>query len=243
MNYRVFYCRELVRQIDDDFSFSPPRTHVYIREVKADDLGQVYRRMQGCVWSPNGEARPIIAAAGVHHTSMSIGDVAVDAAGRAWVCAERGWIKVDCNMDQSLRWNLRYSKLLHDSADKWGLDVLPGRPLIGLAPGSSSPGIVGNPYQPEPIPIVESLAWRGKPEWHRATISLFTFNGMWGYCPSVTTRDRGFDYGSFLKFCNPHPTRQAAIAAAADEISSKVQDNKLIRWARSLAEPQQLSLL
>ena len=95
MNYQVFYYREITRCVDDDFSFNPPRTHAYIRQIEADDLYQVYRQMQGFVWSPNGEARTIIAAAGVHHTSMSIGDVAVDSTGRAWVCTERGWIEID----------------------------------------------------------------------------------------------------------------------------------------------------
>jgi hypothetical protein len=95
MNYQVFYCRRIPWRVDDDLSFAPPRTHAFIREVEANDLAEVYRQMQGFVWSPNGEARPIIVAAGVHHTSMSIGDVAVDSSGRAWVCAERGWIEVD----------------------------------------------------------------------------------------------------------------------------------------------------
>ncbi len=93
MQYRVFYCKYIPRQVDADFSFAPPRTHAFIRQVEADDLAQVFRRMQGFVWSPNGEARQLIASAGVHHTSMSVGDVAVDADGRAWVCAERGWIQ------------------------------------------------------------------------------------------------------------------------------------------------------
>jgi hypothetical protein len=33
--------------------------------------------MQGEVWSPNGEARGLIEAKGLLHTSMSVGDVVV----------------------------------------------------------------------------------------------------------------------------------------------------------------------
>ena len=97
--------------MDSSYLFAPPRTsafrttHAFIRQVEADDLAQVYRQMQGFVWSPNGEARQLIASAGVHHTSMSIGDVAVDPAGRAWVCAEKGWIEMDYD-DDSLKQSL-----------------------------------------------------------------------------------------------------------------------------------------
>jgi len=38
-------------------------------------LDQIYRAMQGEVWSPNGEARGLIRALGLQHTSMSVGDV------------------------------------------------------------------------------------------------------------------------------------------------------------------------
>ena len=95
MNYQVFYCRRIPWRVDDDFSFDPPLTHAFIRRVEANDLVEVYRQMQGFVWSPNGEAQQIIATAGVHHTSMSIGDVAVDPSERAWACVERGWVEVD----------------------------------------------------------------------------------------------------------------------------------------------------
>ena len=46
-----------------------------------------------------------------------------------------------------------YSNLLHDAAERWGLSVLPGRPLIGLPPvcEGKGEGIVGNPYAVEPI--------------------------------------------------------------------------------------------
>ena len=77
-----------------DYAFVPGETHAFMRTVEAEGLGEVYHRMQGCIWSPKGEARPIIAAAGVSHTSMSVGDVAVDEDGQAWVCASVGWKEV-----------------------------------------------------------------------------------------------------------------------------------------------------
>lgn len=35
----------------------------------------IYYRCQGEIWSPQGEANPLIRGNGLHHTSMSIGDV------------------------------------------------------------------------------------------------------------------------------------------------------------------------
>jgi len=36
----------------------------------------------------------VIQAAGVCHTSMSVGDAVVDAWGRAWMCSPMGWATV-----------------------------------------------------------------------------------------------------------------------------------------------------
>lgn len=58
------------------------RTHVLLRELTlvsdTPGLGEVYHRMQGEIWSPNGEARSLIEEKGLQHTSMSVGDVIVD---------------------------------------------------------------------------------------------------------------------------------------------------------------------
>ena len=43
-------------------------------------LQHVFERMQGEIWSPNGEAREVIRALELCHTSMSAGDVIFDAA-------------------------------------------------------------------------------------------------------------------------------------------------------------------
>lgn len=51
---------------------------VYLCAVEAKDLEDVFCKMQGEVWSPNGEAKSLIRATGVRHTSMSVGDVIFD---------------------------------------------------------------------------------------------------------------------------------------------------------------------
>ena len=38
-------------------------------------LAQVYEEFQGENWSPNGEAKELISALGLDHTSMSVGDI------------------------------------------------------------------------------------------------------------------------------------------------------------------------
>jgi hypothetical protein len=53
-------------------------THTLVTRIVAVDINEVYWAMQGEIWSPCGEARPIIESLGLYHTSMSIGDVMVD---------------------------------------------------------------------------------------------------------------------------------------------------------------------
>jgi len=53
------------------------KTHVKLCCVESEDLDEVYFSMQGENWSPNGEARQLITKRGLHHTSMSVGDVIV----------------------------------------------------------------------------------------------------------------------------------------------------------------------
>lgn len=52
--------------------------HTYLKDVYAEDLEDVYMRMQGEVWSPNGEARDLIESKNLGHTSMSVGDIIKD---------------------------------------------------------------------------------------------------------------------------------------------------------------------
>lgn len=73
-------------------------THVHLTDVVLPggpaQLEAVFHDMQGEVWSPNGEAREMIRAAGLHHTSMSVGDIAV-VDGRAWIVDSFGFADLD----------------------------------------------------------------------------------------------------------------------------------------------------
>jgi len=50
-------------------------THAYLTSIPDAKLESIYYNMQGEIWSPNGEARPLIEEKGLGHTSMSIGDI------------------------------------------------------------------------------------------------------------------------------------------------------------------------
>lgn len=52
-------------------------SHVLLGRIEADSLDQAFCRMQGEMWSPNGEARHLIRIKGLCHTSMSVHDVIV----------------------------------------------------------------------------------------------------------------------------------------------------------------------
>ena len=140
-----------------------------------------------------------------------------------------------------------YSELLHNSAEAWGLEVIPGRPLVGLPPGSEDQGIVGNPYHGD-IPIVETYEFTEGQK--RSKINLFTFNKQWGFCMDINYSSGGFVYGPFLKFCDPYPTKRLALRAAAKKLIAHINartkrkplDNRLVKWAKTLAQPKQLSL-
>ena len=74
------------------------KTHVLLKEIEVvkteeeTDLERVWVAMQGENWSPKGEARPLIAEKGLRHTSMSVGDVAVEIdSGKVWVVSGVGF--------------------------------------------------------------------------------------------------------------------------------------------------------
>ena len=78
--YTVFY---KVESRDFEYYIVPNKiqipwfNHNYreVRQLKAEGLEDVYYKMQGEVWSPNGEARELIQSLGLSHTSMNVGDV------------------------------------------------------------------------------------------------------------------------------------------------------------------------
>lgn len=78
--YAVYYMKpEYFR--DFNFGTKEPtlanlhKTHRFVRTIEAESLEEVFTEMQGERWSPNGEARDLISALGLGHTSMSVGDV------------------------------------------------------------------------------------------------------------------------------------------------------------------------
>jgi len=69
-------------------------THVKIGSVKETNPENVYRMMQGEVWSPEGQARDFIKSSGTGHTSMSMGDIIV-INGQAEMVDQFGFSKLD----------------------------------------------------------------------------------------------------------------------------------------------------
>jgi hypothetical protein len=53
------------------------RTHIWLGKIASVDPEEVFRILQGDVWSPTGEARDLIIGKRLHHTSMSVGDCVV----------------------------------------------------------------------------------------------------------------------------------------------------------------------
>ena len=81
----------------------------------------------------------------------------------------------------------------------------------------------------KPVPTAEKIQLQTGD-----TISLFTLNGLWGYSVVVLSGAMvGFCYSSYLKFCKPYPSREAAILAACDEIERRAQPNANMQRALS----------
>jgi hypothetical protein len=94
--FKVYYAavptHPILFDMDQPFSVDLlPVTHRFVRELDVPRREEIFAQMQGEVWSPHGEARELIASLGLHHTSMSIGDVVQDDDGAHWMCAEIGW--------------------------------------------------------------------------------------------------------------------------------------------------------
>ena len=68
MKYKVWYHRFWDR---DEGKI---QEWVLVKVVDANSLPMVFSMMQGEVWSPHGEARPLIELLGLSHTSMTVDD-------------------------------------------------------------------------------------------------------------------------------------------------------------------------
>ena len=139
--------------------------------------------------------------------------------------------------------NNAYSELLHNAAEEWGLEVMDGRPLIGLPPASDPLlGISGNPYQPDQIPPAEKIT---EPK-SLSRVDIFTFNSQWGFSASINHHNGGYGWGNFIKFCKPYPDKMAALTAAANYVEKRAdpqKDKTLIKWAKNMLLPKQLSFI
>lgn len=136
--------------------------------------------------------------------------------------------------------NKRYSETIHDAAIEWGFKEIPGRSLI-------DPGC--NLYVEQPIPLCEEINCKN------AHIGIFQLNGRWGCEVGVSLPSgSGMGYKSFLGFCEPHKTRQKALAGAVEEIFAYIhrdvpmtQDEFqcvrwLDEWCSKLLLPKQLRM-
>ena len=102
MRYDVWYMKpEWFREgiLGGESKGSLTSTHVFLKTVEAENLDQVFSKMQGENWSPNGEARDLIIEKGLQHTSMSVGDVAVDEDGKVHIVQRSGFKQVDLHLD------------------------------------------------------------------------------------------------------------------------------------------------
>lgn len=77
--YRIYYAMDPVFLPDPGLKRSNlGETHVWLMDLEAENLEDVFKKMQGEKWSPNGEARQLILSKGFRHTSISVGDVVYD---------------------------------------------------------------------------------------------------------------------------------------------------------------------
>lgn len=113
-----------------------------------------------------------------------------------------------------------YAALLWKASRKWGLDAV----------------------YAECVPTVESFETKLGPQPNE--IRMFTLNGLWGFSMSIDGGDLGFGYSSFLKFCEPYPTREDAIDGAilyieqqfAKANAKHLRSKAVLAWAQGLRQ-------
>lgn len=99
----VYYRREPTFRLNPDLrnlivrDFNTGEVYIEVSEYTfistqfANTVDEVFHRMQGDNWSPKGEARGLIGALGLQHTSMSVGDLIVSEDGMIYECDNAGW--------------------------------------------------------------------------------------------------------------------------------------------------------
>lgn len=127
-----------------------------------------------------------------------------------------------------------YSNILHNRAAKWNLPVPADRPLID------------DDTSPYPcLTVAETLRWDSKRSaYHWVEISLVTLNNQWSYTAFFILPDGGMGWGPSLKFCDPFPTRTAALAAACELLrrNAGYLTNEISPWLNDLTTPRQFNL-
>jgi hypothetical protein len=124
-----------------------------------------------------------------------------------------------------------YSDLLHLHAAKWGLEVPEPRPLITDET---------SPYPK--LTVIETLTWRDTQPHHYTEIALVTLNSRYSYTLNYQWRTRGRGYLPSLKFCDPYPTKAAALDAAIEELKRADPPSEMRTWIHDLTALKQLSL-
>lgn len=92
--FKVYYARRPVFQIDLDLTpENLLESHVFIGEIDAISIDHLYSMMQAEYRKLTDDDKKLIFSEKIH-TSMSVGDVAIDENGFIWECAFAGWRNV-----------------------------------------------------------------------------------------------------------------------------------------------------
>ncbi len=96
--YFVYYKRNTNLRENPNITFeevTKGNDYVFVMTHITNNLERLFSYMQGDNWSPNGEARSYIESLDLDHTSMVVGDVALDIyTGSMYECARAGWNRV-----------------------------------------------------------------------------------------------------------------------------------------------------
>jgi len=97
--YMIYYRRNATLRENADITYeaiTKSDDYVLVTPLMGLNLEDIFEKMQGEHWSPNGEARPFIESLDLDHTSMSVGDCVLDVStGNMYECASEGWNKVN----------------------------------------------------------------------------------------------------------------------------------------------------
>lgn len=97
MRYHIYHARnDYFFEFLADVREHPPeprplnQTHVYLHTFEADDLSDLWNKLQAEYWRPDARQDALIVAEQTH-TTFSAGDVAQDEHGVYWQCMRQGW--------------------------------------------------------------------------------------------------------------------------------------------------------